>query len=73
MPDTDALPTVASLAQWAVGREKRGLSVTFLLTDPVEARAWSSWLLDREAERDQALALLPRARRARACSPDVRS
>jgi hypothetical protein len=56
MADTDALPTIASLAQWAVGREKRGLSVTFLLTDPVEARAWSSWLLDREVERDQALA-----------------
>ena len=56
MADTDALPTVASLRQWAVGKEKRGMTVSFTLADAAEARAWSSWLLDREVERDQAQA-----------------
>jgi hypothetical protein len=56
MPDTDALPTVASLRQWAVGKEKRGMTVSITLGDAEEARAWSSWLLDREVERDQAQA-----------------
>jgi hypothetical protein len=58
MADTDApapVPTVASLKQWGVGKEERGMTVSFTLADLVEARAWSTWLFDREVELDQAV------------------
>jgi hypothetical protein len=47
------VPTARSLKQWNAGKELDGrMTVKFTLTDPVEARAWATWLSDRSLEND---------------------
>jgi hypothetical protein len=51
MPKTGATPTAVSMTKWRVGKDPKSGNVTVEMTfsDPTEARAWSIWLMDREA------------------------
>ena len=52
--DTDATLTVVSMTQWRVGKERKDGKIKIAMTfaDHAEARAWATWLMDRDAERE---------------------
>jgi hypothetical protein len=52
--DIRATPTVASITQWRAGRDRKDgrMSIEMVFSDHAEARAWTQWLMDRDAERE---------------------
>ena len=54
MKDTRATLTVASLTQWRAGRDRKDgrMSIEMTFSDHAEAHAWTTWLMDRDAERE---------------------
>jgi hypothetical protein len=52
--DTRATLTVASLTQWRAGRDRKDgrMSIEMTFSDPAEARAWATWLMDQDVQRE---------------------
>jgi hypothetical protein len=51
---TRAIPTVMSVTQWRAGRDRKDgrMSIEMTFSDHAEARAWATWLMDRDARRE---------------------
>ena len=58
MAKAGATPTAASMTKWRVGKDPKSGNVTIEMTlsDRDEARQWSIWLMDGDAEREAAAA-----------------
>ena len=56
MKDTRATPAVTSVTQWRAGRDRKDgrMAIEMVFADQAEARAWTTWLMARDAEREGA-------------------